>query len=210
MHHETRQILQVRVTRHPTADWTAQQIVDTCDWDRDPPRYLIRDYGEAFDRRLRGLVVRQAPNTRKSTAGERARRALGQMRRQDRVSGSSVYRRRAPSPSWARPACAVRISFDVPVQPDRPDHRAAGARGRASCVSPCCLMVGWSCCALQARGGKHEQASRGRARRAGSRELAGRYRTEALSIARNRPRSSSRITSTVGGSRPSPNQSTVV
>ena len=24
MHHETRQILQVRVTRHPTADWTVQ------------------------------------------------------------------------------------------------------------------------------------------------------------------------------------------
>jgi hypothetical protein len=63
MHHETRQILQVRVTRHPTADWTAQQVVDTCGWDRDPPRYLIRDrdsrYGEAFDRRLRGLGVRQ-------------------------------------------------------------------------------------------------------------------------------------------------------
>jgi Integrase core domain len=55
--------LQVRVTRHPTADWTAQQVVDTCGWDRDPPRYLIRDrdsrYGEAFDRRLRGLGVRQ-------------------------------------------------------------------------------------------------------------------------------------------------------
>jgi putative transposase len=25
MHHETRQILQVQVTRHPTADWAAQQ-----------------------------------------------------------------------------------------------------------------------------------------------------------------------------------------
>jgi hypothetical protein len=63
MHHETRQILQVRVTRHPTADWTAQQVVDTCAGDRDPPRYLLRDrdsrYGEAFDRRLRGLGVRQ-------------------------------------------------------------------------------------------------------------------------------------------------------
>ena len=29
MHHETRQILQVRVTRHPTADWAAQQVVDS-------------------------------------------------------------------------------------------------------------------------------------------------------------------------------------
>ena len=43
MHHETRQILQVRVTRHPTAEWAAQQVVDACGWDRDPPRYLIRD-----------------------------------------------------------------------------------------------------------------------------------------------------------------------
>jgi transposase InsO family protein len=63
MHHETRQILQVRVTRHSTAEWAAQQVVDACSWDRDPPRYLIRDrdgrYGEAFDRRLRGLGVRQ-------------------------------------------------------------------------------------------------------------------------------------------------------
>jgi hypothetical protein len=63
MHHEIRQILQVRVNRHPTADWTAQQVVDTCRWDRDPQRYFIRDrdslYGEAFDRHLRGLGVRQ-------------------------------------------------------------------------------------------------------------------------------------------------------
>jgi transposase InsO family protein len=63
MHHETRQILQVRVTRHPTADWAAQQVVEACDWDRDPPRYLIRDrdsrYGQAFDRRVRGLGVGQ-------------------------------------------------------------------------------------------------------------------------------------------------------
>jgi hypothetical protein len=29
MHHETRQILQVRVTRHPTADWTPQQALSS-------------------------------------------------------------------------------------------------------------------------------------------------------------------------------------
>jgi hypothetical protein len=42
MHHETREILQARVTRHPTAEWAAQQIVAACGWERDPPRYLIR------------------------------------------------------------------------------------------------------------------------------------------------------------------------
>ena len=168
MHHETRQILQVRVTRHPTADWAAQQVVDTCGWDRDPPRYLIRDrdsrYGEAFDRRVRGLGVRQLRTPREGAAGERARGAVGPIG-EERVSGSGVHRQRAASPagagrvrrllqcvaspSGARPTGAVRISSDGPVQPDGPDHRAAGAWGPASCVSPCSLMVGWSCCALQ-------------------------------------------------------------
>jgi putative transposase len=63
MHHETRQILQVRVTRHPTAEWAAQQVVDACGWDRDPPRYLIRDrdgrFGVEFDRRVQRLGVKR-------------------------------------------------------------------------------------------------------------------------------------------------------
>jgi hypothetical protein len=63
MHHETRQILQVRVTRHPTADWAAQQVVDACGWDRNPPRYLIRDrdgrFGIEFDRRVQRLGVKR-------------------------------------------------------------------------------------------------------------------------------------------------------
>ena len=36
MRHETRQIVQVRVTRHPTAAWAAQQVLDACGWDRGP------------------------------------------------------------------------------------------------------------------------------------------------------------------------------
>jgi putative transposase len=65
MHHETRQILQVRVTRHPTADWTAQ-VVDSCAWDRDPPRYLIRDR----DRHCRrGRIVAAGATTRVAVLG---------------------------------------------------------------------------------------------------------------------------------------------
>ena len=63
MHHETRQILQARVTRHPAAEWAAQQVVDACSWDRDPPRYLIRDrdgrFGIEFDRRVQRLGVKR-------------------------------------------------------------------------------------------------------------------------------------------------------
>jgi putative transposase len=58
-----RQILHVEVTRHPTAGWVAQQIVECCAWDRPSPRFLIHDrdrsYGASFDRRVRGLGIRQ-------------------------------------------------------------------------------------------------------------------------------------------------------
>jgi transposase InsO family protein len=168
MHHETRQILQVRVTRHPTADWTAQQVVDTCGRDRDPPRYLIRDrdsrYPEVFDRRLRGLGVRQLRTPLKAPrANALAERWVRSARTEcldhlfivdERHLASAGRVRRllqcVASSSGARPAGAVRISSDGPVQSDGPNRRAAGAWGPPSCVSPCCLMGGWSCCALQA------------------------------------------------------------
>ena len=38
-----REILHVEVTRHPTAGWVAQQILECCAWDRPPPRFLIHD-----------------------------------------------------------------------------------------------------------------------------------------------------------------------
>jgi transposase InsO family protein len=63
MHHETREILQARVTRYPSAEWAARQIVAACGWERDPPRYLIRDrdgrFGIEFDRRVQRLGITQ-------------------------------------------------------------------------------------------------------------------------------------------------------
>jgi hypothetical protein len=59
-----REIFHVAVTRHPTVDWAAQQLVECCAWDRAPPRFLIHDrdsrYGANFDRRVRGLGIRHA------------------------------------------------------------------------------------------------------------------------------------------------------
>ena len=63
IHHASREVLHVQVTRHPTADWTAQQVVETCAWDREPPHYLIHDrdsrYGAAFDRQVQRLGIKQ-------------------------------------------------------------------------------------------------------------------------------------------------------
>src|SRR5215471_19192043 len=61
--HLNREILHVAVTRHPTAEWLAQQILESCAWDRWPPRFLIHDrdsrYGAIFERRLRHLGIEQ-------------------------------------------------------------------------------------------------------------------------------------------------------
>jgi hypothetical protein len=40
--HERRRIVHFNVTEHPTAQWTAQQIVEAFPWDT-APRYLLRD-----------------------------------------------------------------------------------------------------------------------------------------------------------------------
>jgi putative transposase len=61
--HASREVLHVQVTEHPTAEWVAQQIVECCGWDREPPRFLIHDrdsrYGALFDRRLQSLGISQ-------------------------------------------------------------------------------------------------------------------------------------------------------
>src|SRR5215813_3417701 len=61
MHHESRQILQARVTQQPAAEWAAQQVVAACGWERDAPRYLTCDrdgrFGMEFDRRVQRLGV---------------------------------------------------------------------------------------------------------------------------------------------------------
>jgi putative transposase len=60
--HHRRRVVHFNVTEHPTAEWTAQQIVDSFPWDT-APRYLLRDrdnvYGAYFARRVAGLGIEQ-------------------------------------------------------------------------------------------------------------------------------------------------------
>ena len=61
VHHASREVVHVRVTRHPTSEWVGQQIVEACGWERDPPRFLIHDrdsrFGASFDRRVNCLDI---------------------------------------------------------------------------------------------------------------------------------------------------------
>jgi putative transposase len=60
--HERRRIVHVHVTEHPTAQWTAQQVVEAFPWDTTP-RYLLRDrdriYGGSFQQRVHNMGIEE-------------------------------------------------------------------------------------------------------------------------------------------------------
>jgi transposase InsO family protein len=84
--HERRRIVHVNVTAHPTAQWTAQQMVEAFPFDT-APRYLIRDrdgiYGAAFRRRVRGLDIEEVLTAPRSPwQNPYAERLIGTLRRE--------------------------------------------------------------------------------------------------------------------------------
>ncbi len=84
--HDRRRILHFNVTEHPTAQWTAQQLVEALPW-RTVPRYLLRDrdavYGQVFDRRARGLGMAQVLTAPRSPwQNPYAERVIGSIRRE--------------------------------------------------------------------------------------------------------------------------------
>ena len=58
--HDRRRVLHFNVTKHPTAEWTATQLVLAFPW-ASAPRYLLRDrdsiYGAAFRAQAKSLDI---------------------------------------------------------------------------------------------------------------------------------------------------------
>src|SRR5207245_1496860 len=82
--HSRRRLVHLNVTEHPTAEWTARQLLEACAL-KEAPRYLIRDrdqiYGERFSRQAQTLDIREtviAPRSPWQTAY--AERELGSIR----------------------------------------------------------------------------------------------------------------------------------
>jgi transposase InsO family protein len=83
--HGRRQLLWFAVTRHPTAEWLAQQMVEAFPWDT-APSYLVRDndgaYGQTFKDRVRAMGIRDRPiSPRSPWQNPYVERLIGTLRR---------------------------------------------------------------------------------------------------------------------------------
>ena len=84
--HRRRRIVHFNVTANPTAQWTAQQMVEAFPFDT-APRYLTRDrdgiYGETFRRRVRSLGIEEVVTAPRSPwQNPYAERLIGSVRRE--------------------------------------------------------------------------------------------------------------------------------
>ena len=62
LRHDRRKLVHFNATSHPTAAWTAQQLIEAFPFD-EAPKYLIRDrdgiYGIRFQNRLRNMGIKE-------------------------------------------------------------------------------------------------------------------------------------------------------
>src|SRR5437867_8839994 len=84
--HHRRRVVHFNVTEHPTAHWTAQQIVDAFP-DDSAPAYLLRDrdqvYGEQFRHRVNGMRIEEVLTAPHSPwQNPFAERLIGSIRRE--------------------------------------------------------------------------------------------------------------------------------
>ena len=84
--HSRRRLVHLNVTEHPTAEWTARQLLEACALE-EAPRYLIRDrdqvYGERFWRQAQPLGIQEAVIAPRSPwQNAYAEKVIGSIRRE--------------------------------------------------------------------------------------------------------------------------------
>ena len=84
--HQRRRIVHVGITDHPTAAWTAQQVIDAFPHDT-APTWLLRDrdaiYGDVFQRRVAGMGMTEVISSPSSPwQNPYVERLIGSMRRE--------------------------------------------------------------------------------------------------------------------------------
>jgi putative transposase len=84
--HERRRVVHFNVTEHPTADWTAAQLMQAFPWDT-VPRYLLRDrdriYGDAFRKQAASMEIAEVLTAPRSPwQSPYVERLIGSIRRE--------------------------------------------------------------------------------------------------------------------------------
>jgi putative transposase len=84
--HHRRRIVHFNVTAQPTAEWTAQQVIEAFP-DDTAPRWALRDrdavYGDVFRRRVAGIGISEVISSPSSPwQNPYARRLIGSIRRE--------------------------------------------------------------------------------------------------------------------------------
>ena len=84
--HDRRKVIHFNVTEHPTAHWTAQQLVEAFPWETGP-QYLLRDrdavYGGRFQQRVAQLGLEEVLTAPQSPwQNPYAERLIGSIRRE--------------------------------------------------------------------------------------------------------------------------------
>ena len=84
--HERRRVVHINVTDAPTAQWTAQQLVEAFPW-QTAPRYLLRDryavYGVAFSSRVKTMGIGEVKTAPRSPwQNPYVERLIGTLRRE--------------------------------------------------------------------------------------------------------------------------------
>jgi transposase InsO family protein len=84
--HDRRRVLHFNITPQPTAEWTAQQVVETFPWDT-APRFLLRDrdgvYGAALRKRVVSMGIAEVVTASRSPwQSPYVERMIGSIRRE--------------------------------------------------------------------------------------------------------------------------------
>jgi transposase InsO family protein len=131
--HGRRQLLWFAVTRHPTAEWLARQLVEAFPWGT-APTYLVRDndraYGQAFTDRVRTMGIRDRPiSPRSPWQNAYVERLIGTVRREclDRMLIFGESHLRQVLGSYA--AYYNQARTHLALQKDAPLHRAVQRSG---------------------------------------------------------------------------------
>jgi putative transposase len=149
--HHRRRVLHFNVTEHPTADWTAQQIVNTFP-DDTAPSYLLRDrdtiYGDSFRHRVKAMQIQEVLTAARSPwQNPFGERLIGSIRREclDHVLVLSERHRRRILTRYFAYYHHSRTPLTRQGCAGREARRAAGGReGRANPCSRWPALMEWT------------------------------------------------------------------